>query len=157
MIGKTLNVTSVKGKVLVRLPNGHGFVALTEARQLPVGTKIDALRGTIQLLAASAAAGKTQTGTFSGAVFGLTQSSKGRDKGLTTLSLLEGVVSRRPVVCQLPRQPRRRPTRGQCHGGPRQPPHAPAPARDRQWPLQDARPVRRRDRARHDLGHRRPL
>ena len=92
VIGKTLNVTSVKGKVLVRLPNGHGFVALTEARQLPVGTKIDALRGTIQLLAASAAAGKTQTGTFGGAVFGLTQSSKGRDKGLTTLSLLEGVV-----------------------------------------------------------------
>jgi hypothetical protein len=92
VIGKTLNVTSVKGKVLVRPPNGQGFVALTEARQLPVGTKIDARRGTIQLLAASTAAGKTQTGTFGGAVFGLAQASKGRDKGLTTLSLLEDVV-----------------------------------------------------------------
>jgi hypothetical protein len=92
VIGKTLNVASVKGKVLIRLPNGHGFVALTEARQLPVGTKIDTRRGTIQLLAASTTAGKTQTGTFGGAVFGLAQASKGRDKGLTTLSLLEGVV-----------------------------------------------------------------
>ncbi|MGZ4252023.1 MAG: hypothetical protein ACXVR2_01990 [Solirubrobacteraceae bacterium] len=92
VIGKTLNVTSVKGKVLVRLPNGHGFVALTAASQLPVGTKIDARRGTIQLLAASTTSGKTQTGTFGGAVFGLAQASKGRDKALTTLSLLEGVV-----------------------------------------------------------------
>jgi hypothetical protein len=92
VIGKALNVTSVKGKVLVQLPNGHGFVALTEARQLPVGTKVDARRGTIQLLAASTTAGKTQSGTFGGAVFGLTQASKGRDKGLTTLSLLEGVI-----------------------------------------------------------------
>ena len=92
MIGKTLNATSVKGKVLVRLPNGHGFVALTATRQLPVGTQVDARHGTIRLLAASSSAGKTQTGTFSGAVFRFAQSSKGRDKGLTTLSLLEGVV-----------------------------------------------------------------
>jgi hypothetical protein len=92
VIGKTLNATSVKGKVLVRLPNGHGFVALTAARQLPVGTQIDARHGTIRLVAASSSAGKTQMGTFSGAVFRFAQSSKGRDKGLTTLSLLEGVV-----------------------------------------------------------------
>jgi hypothetical protein len=92
VIGKTLNATSLKGKVLVRLPKGHGFVALSGAQQLPVGTQIDARHGTIRLLAASATAGKTQTGTFSGAVFKLGQTSKGRDKGLTTISLLEGVV-----------------------------------------------------------------
>ena len=92
VIGKTLNAAPVKGKVLVRLPKGHGFVALTGAQQLPVGTQIDARRGTIQLLAASATAGKTQTGTFSGAVFKLGQAAKGRDKGLTTLSLLEGAI-----------------------------------------------------------------
>jgi hypothetical protein len=96
VIGKTLNVTPVTGKVLVRLPNGHGFVALTEARQLPVGTEIDARGGAIQLLAASTRAGNTQTGTFGGAVFGLAQSSKGRDKGLTTLSLLEGAFPGAP-------------------------------------------------------------
>lgn len=92
VIGKSLNATPVKGKVLVRLPNGHGFVALGGAQQLPVGTQIDARRGTIKLVAASATAGKTQTGTFSGAVFKLGQASKGRDKGLTTLSLLEGAI-----------------------------------------------------------------
>ena len=92
VIGKTLNATPVKGKVLVRLPKGHGFVALSGAQQLPVGTQVDARRGTIRLLAASATAGKTQTGTFSGAVFKLGQTSNGRDKGLTTLSLLEGAI-----------------------------------------------------------------
>jgi hypothetical protein len=86
----------VKGKVLVRLPGGHGFVDLSEARQLPAGTQIDARRGTIQLVAASTSAGKTQTGTFGGAVFRFTQSSKGRDKGLTTLSLLEGAFRGAP-------------------------------------------------------------
>jgi len=86
VIGKTLNATAVKGKVLVRVPKAHGFVALSGAQQLPVGTQIDARRGTIKLLAASATAGKTQTGTFSGAVFKLGH------KGLTTLSLLEGAV-----------------------------------------------------------------
>lgn len=92
VIGKTLNATSVKGKVLVRLPNGHGFIPLSAARQLPVGTQIDARHGTITLLAASGTVGKTQRGTFSGAVFRFNQASKGRDKGLTTLSLLEGAV-----------------------------------------------------------------
>ena len=90
VLGKTLNVTSVKGKVLFRIPQGHGFVALTEAQQLPVGTQIDARRGSISLLAASTTKGKTQTGTFGGAVFGFTQAATARDKGLTTLSLLEG-------------------------------------------------------------------
>jgi hypothetical protein len=92
MIGKTLNATPVKGKVLVRLPNGHGFIPLSAARQLPVGTQIDARHGTITLVAAAGTAGKTQKGTFSGAVFKFSQASKGRDKGLMTLLLLEGVV-----------------------------------------------------------------
>ena len=92
VIGRTLNATAVKGKILVRVPKGHRFVALSEAQQLPVGTQIDARHGTIALIAASATAGRTQTGTFSGAVFKFSQASKGRDKGLTTLSLLEGAV-----------------------------------------------------------------
>ena len=97
VLGKTLNATPVTGKVLVRLPQGHGFVALSGAQQLPVGTQVDARHGTIRLLAASATAGKTQTGTFSGAVFKLGQTSKGRDKGLTTLSLLEGAIRGGPT------------------------------------------------------------
>jgi hypothetical protein len=91
-IGKTLDVSSFTGKVFVRLAHGHGFVPLTRAEQLPVGSQIDARRGTIQLVAASLHAGKTQTGSFGGAVFGLAQSAKVSQNALTTLSLLEGVV-----------------------------------------------------------------
>jgi hypothetical protein len=90
-IGKTLNVASITGKVFVRLPAGKGFVPLTQAVQLPVGSKIDARKGTITLITATGKAGKTQTGKFGGALFVLAQSGNARLKGLTTLSLLEGV------------------------------------------------------------------
>jgi hypothetical protein len=105
-IGKTVNVSLVSGKVFVRLPHGGGggaggssgpgFVPLTAARQLPVGSQVDARTGTIQLVTASAGPGKTQTGTFSGAVFGLAQSTKGPQTGLTVLSLLEGAFPGAP-------------------------------------------------------------
>lgn len=105
-IGKTVNVSLVSGKVFVRLPHGGGgggggstgpgFLPLTAARQLPVGSQVDARAGTIQLVTASAGAGKTQTGTFGEAVFGLAQSTKGPQKGLTMLSLLEGTFPGAP-------------------------------------------------------------
>jgi len=69
---------------------GVGFVPLTEARQLPVGTQVDARRGTLQIVTATAHVGKTQSGTFRGSVFKLGQSRNRLTKGLTTLSLLEG-------------------------------------------------------------------
>jgi hypothetical protein len=61
-----------------------------------VGSQIDARKGTIRLISASAHAGKTQTGTFGGALFGLGQSAKARLGGLTTLSLLEGAFRGAP-------------------------------------------------------------
>ncbi len=102
VIGKTVNGMPVSGQVLVRLPGGQGFVPLTQAGQLPVGTQIDARTGTIELVSGAAGSGKTQTGTFGGAVFGIAQSSTGRQKGLTTLSLLEGAFPGGPsyAVCK---------------------------------------------------------
>ena len=118
VIGKAVDVSLVSGKVFVRLPHasggggggstGPGFVPLTEARQLPVGAQIDTQGGTLQLVTASARAGKTQIGTFGGAVFGLAQSTNGPQKGLTTLSLLEGAFPRRAVVRKVPGAARRR-------------------------------------------------
>jgi hypothetical protein len=101
-LGKTLDVSSVTGNVFVRLAHGHGFVPLTQAQQLPVGSQIDARRGTIQLVAASVHAGKTQTGSFGGAVFGLAQTAKVSQNALTTLVLLEGAVRGGPsyVSCK---------------------------------------------------------
>jgi hypothetical protein len=107
VLGKFFDVYPIKGVIYVRLPRGYptaaadpgateaitkgqGFVPLTEARQLPKGTQVDARAGTIRLVAAAAKGRKRQTGTFSGGVFSLAQDRRGKTKGLTTLSLLEG-------------------------------------------------------------------
>ena len=56
-LGKSFNVKPVSGLVLIRFPGTHagdrpnliskgqGFIPLTEARQLPSGTQVDARRG----------------------------------------------------------------------------------------------------------------
>jgi hypothetical protein len=106
-LGKTENIAPVSGVVFVRPPpgkslralafaphalvKGKGFVALTEARQIPDGSQIDARAGVLQVTSApSSRRGKTQAGVFGGALFGLVQARAGLNKGLTTLSLLEG-------------------------------------------------------------------
>lgn len=114
-IGKAVDVSLVSGKVFVRLPHGSGgtpggstgpgFVPLSAARQLPVGSQVDTRQGTIQLVAASGRAGKTQMGTFGGAIFGVAQSAKGPQKGLTTLSLLEGAFSGAPSYAKCRARP----------------------------------------------------
>jgi hypothetical protein len=110
-LGKTFNISPVSGLVLIRL---HGkFVPLTQLRQIPKNTLINAIHGTLQVITASgghpaadAAAAKkgkkgkgkgkgkvkTQTGRFSGAIFKVTQAHS----GLATLTLVEGAVKGGP-------------------------------------------------------------
>ncbi len=103
-LGKTFNISPVSGLVLIKL---HGkFVPLTQLRQIPKNTLINAIHGTLQIItatsghpAADAAAkkgkkgsGKTQTGRFSGAIFKITQAHN----GLATLTLAEGAVKGGP-------------------------------------------------------------
>jgi len=104
-LGKTFNVSLVSGLVLVKI---HGvFVPLTELRQIPTNTEINALRGTISLITglpkgshpAHDAAGKgkkhkppTQTGNFGGAIFKVTQVRN----GLATLSVVESAFKGAP-------------------------------------------------------------
>ena len=114
-IGQTENVARVSGKVFVRLPyagaggsggaSGPGFVPLAEARQLPVGSQIDARAGTIELVAAAPRGGETQTGTFAGAVFAVAQSGQGPQKGVTTLSILEGAFPGAPSYAKCKARP----------------------------------------------------
>jgi hypothetical protein len=107
-LGKTFNVSLVSGVVLVKL---HGvLVPITELEQIPAGTLIDALHGTLKLTTAingggardAAAKGKkkkpvkTQTGTFGDAIFKITQTTRGGSKGLVNLSLVEGAFSGAP-------------------------------------------------------------
>jgi hypothetical protein len=100
-LGRTFNAEPVSGIVFVKPPAGQalksqalskgaGFVPLTEPRQIPVGSQIDALSGSLKLLTATGHIGKVQSGVFSGAVFKATQSRSRLQKGLSTLSLLDG-------------------------------------------------------------------
>jgi hypothetical protein len=92
VLGKSENVAPAFGRVLVKKPRSRAFALLTERRQIPVGSQIDARRGTIKLTAA-AGHGKLQTGRFGSAVFGLMQLRRGLEKGLTILRLLSDTGS----------------------------------------------------------------
>ena len=105
-LGQTFNISPVSGLVLIKL---HGkFVPLTQIRQIPKNTLINAIHGTLQVITAAgghpasdAAAKKgkgkkgkvkTQTGRFSGAIFKVTQAHN----GLATMTLVEGAVKGGP-------------------------------------------------------------
>lgn len=103
VIGQEANFTPVSGVVYVKPAGataaavnttGHGFIPLTDARQLPVGSQIDARHGKLKLtLATSKKHGKhkasTQTGLFYGGLFSVGQSKRASLKGLTTLKLID--------------------------------------------------------------------
>ena len=92
-LGATFNIAPVSGLVLVFI-HGH-LVPLTQLTQIPAGVPIDTLHGTLKLVTATGgggggahdAAAKTQTGEFSGAVFRLSQQTRGAGKGLVTVML----------------------------------------------------------------------
>jgi hypothetical protein len=126
VIGKTANFAPVSGMVYVKLPVSHGvraasganaaaalpmgqgFVPLTEARQLPVGTVVDALAGTLRVVTATTAKTKhaparTQSGDFARGLFRVLQSPRRGLKGRTTLTLLDsGLFPGAPSYSQCP-------------------------------------------------------
>jgi hypothetical protein len=107
-LGRTFNLAPVHGIVLIKV-NGL-FVPLTQLRQFPKNTEIDALGGTLKIItalpghAASDAAAKkgkgkgkkgkvkTQSGTFGGAIFKISQAHS----GLATLAIVEGAFKGAP-------------------------------------------------------------
>jgi hypothetical protein len=111
VLGKSVNVEVISGQVFVKLPpgaavgaaldgfasatpaaapvKGQGFIPLTEVRQLPVGSEVDARAGAIRLTSASTQKGKTYTGDFQSALFTVLQSRSRRELGSTTLQLVE--------------------------------------------------------------------
>jgi hypothetical protein len=106
-IGVTANMQPVQGLVLVKLParahlahdtlsKGRGFVPLTQNRQLPVGSEVDARRGTLELIVATAKKHRTQMAKLSGGLFTVTQQRSGVLKGLATLTLDEGLFPGAP-------------------------------------------------------------
>jgi hypothetical protein len=78
------------------LTKGEGFIPLTETRQLPVGSEIDARRGTLELVAATDQRHRTNSAKLSGGVFTVSQRRAGLHKGLTTFTLDEGLFPGAP-------------------------------------------------------------
>jgi hypothetical protein len=83
-VTKSFDVKPTQGVVLV-VVNGK-LVPVTQLKQIPAGAVIDALHGTLNLVTSTGTGHKTQTGTFGGAIFQVTQDHS----GLTTLTLVEG-------------------------------------------------------------------
>jgi hypothetical protein len=93
--------------VFIKTASGQ-FIPLTGAAQIPSGTVIDALHGSLAITTALPGSGgahdaaakgkkptpkaKTQSGTFGGAIFKLTQARS----GLATLSIVEGAYQAAP-------------------------------------------------------------
>ena len=120
VLGKEVNAEAVQGLVFVKVPagagraalpvKGAGFLPLTEARQLPVGTEVDARRGTIELDTATTKVGKTQSGRLGGGLFRIAQSRARAAKGLTELRLLQNTFAGSPstTICKAAGKPRAR-------------------------------------------------
>ena len=94
VLGRTENAAPVSGRVFL-LINGR-LVPLTEATQIPSGAEVDALHGTLSLTTATGNKKQTQAGKFGGAVFKVTQATAGKDKGLTTLTLINNAFKGAP-------------------------------------------------------------
>lgn len=90
-VGESVSVVPAAGAVRVRLPKGKGFVALADGVQVPVGATVDTTAGTVRLVSAVDADGRTQTGTFSGGVFVVRQ--KKVERPMTELVLRGGDFS----------------------------------------------------------------
>lgn len=88
-LGRSVAVAAGKGTVKVRKPGSDRYVTLDAVGgEVPVGSVIDARRGTVVLRSALDRAGRTQTGSFRGAVFQVRQPHGA--KGMTELVLRGG-------------------------------------------------------------------
>jgi hypothetical protein len=85
-------VSRVSGVVRVKVPGSRAFTLLTQPRSIAVGATVDATRGTVKLVSATAAAGHTQSGQFSRGAFTVSQ-----DRSDTTALRLVGGRSTKTV------------------------------------------------------------
>jgi hypothetical protein len=83
-LGETVNLAEDKGVVLVRIPDGGGFVPIERVSQVPVGSVIDATEGRIQLSVRNENAGRHTTAFF-GSRFSVDQY---RHTGITAIKLI---------------------------------------------------------------------
>ena len=71
-LGRTVTVEPARGTVTIRPPGGK-TVELREGDDIPLGSVVDATRGTVELTSAADASGATQTANFRDGVFKVKQ------------------------------------------------------------------------------------
>jgi hypothetical protein len=76
--GKRLNVTAERGEIFVKVPGAEGYVELTRAASVPVGSLIDAKGGAVRLTSAANLKGAKQTAIFSRGAFAVRQKRQRR-------------------------------------------------------------------------------
>jgi hypothetical protein len=86
--GETVELETADGQVLIREPGEKTFATLEEATEVPVGTEIDASKGTVRMT--SATDGGTQSGEFSQGGFEVEQEPGSSE---VTLALRGGDLS----------------------------------------------------------------
>jgi hypothetical protein len=72
VLGERVNVAVRRGTITVKVPGGDGFVPLSEFASVPVGSVLNARRGSLKLRSARASGG-TQAGIFHGGLFEVRQ------------------------------------------------------------------------------------
>jgi hypothetical protein len=77
-VGRSVNLSVVRGRVRVRMPGSGSFIVLTGDSQVPVGSQIDTRQGTVRLTSARNASGATRSAEFSLGVFKVLQSRGGQ-------------------------------------------------------------------------------
>ncbi|HSC02001.1 MAG TPA: hypothetical protein VLC49_01750 [Solirubrobacteraceae bacterium] len=90
-LARTVVVSRISGVVRVKAVGAHRFSVLTRRLVLPVGSTVDAGRGKVRLVTADVGRGRTQSGSFGGGAFVVTQDRS----GLTTLTLARGPAATR--------------------------------------------------------------
>jgi hypothetical protein len=117
-LGKSVDVAVSAGVIFVKRPGGKGFVRLKVGQSIPLGSTVDATRGTVSLTAATDKKGHTVTGQFYAGVFRLTQ-TRSQTAAITVLTL----AGPKPQGCRAGgasvarRRPRKRRLWGHSSGG----------------------------------------
>ncbi len=91
VLHKNANVLPVQGSVRVELPGSKKFVLLSVAKQIPLGSIVDATHGTVELVFAKPGGGTIEGQFFSGE-FTFTQAKN----GAVTVTLVGGSFSKCP-------------------------------------------------------------
>jgi hypothetical protein len=120
--GHNVNLATVSGTVLVKVPGSKSFISLAQTgQQVPVGSDVDVTQGRLTMVAAAAPMGPaTKTSDFYGGVFRVGQpaSGKGRvdltlDGPLATCTHFSGA---RAAKAKPPKKPKSRFVWGDGHG-----------------------------------------